>query len=70
MKTVLVSVLLKEKLNPKEVKVSLRSKGEVNINAVARVFNGGGHRNASGCTIPGDVKTVEKAVLTEVKKVL
>ena len=31
----------------------MRSKGAVNINAVAREFGGGGHINASGCGAKG-----------------
>ena len=29
-------------------KVSLRSRGEVNVEKIARRFGGGGHRNAAG----------------------
>lgn len=32
-------------------RVSLRSRGSVNVAAVAEAFGGGGHRNASGCTL-------------------
>lgn len=32
-------------------RVSLRSKGDVNVREVAARWNGGGHRNASGCTL-------------------
>ena len=31
----------------------MRSKGEVNVNAIAREFGGGGHTNASGCGATG-----------------
>ena len=31
----------------------MRSKGAVNVNAVAREFGGGGHINASGCGAKG-----------------
>lgn len=34
-------------------RVSLRSKGDINVNAVAREFGGGGHKNASGCSVRG-----------------
>jgi phosphoesterase RecJ-like protein len=34
-------------------RVSLRSKGEVNVSAVAEHFGGGGHKCASGCAIDG-----------------
>jgi phosphoesterase RecJ-like protein len=34
-------------------RVSLRSKGEVNVSTVAEYFGGGGHKCASGCAIDG-----------------
>jgi len=38
---------------PDDWRISLRSKGDVNVNAIARDFNGGGHKNASGCSAAG-----------------
>ena len=40
-------------------RVSLRSKGQIDVSKVAGKFGGGGHYNASGCTI--DMLDVEKA---------
>jgi bifunctional oligoribonuclease and PAP phosphatase NrnA len=41
-------------LNPGEAKVSLRSKGEIDVNQVARRWGGGGHKNAAGIPLqPG-----------------
>ena len=34
-------------------KVSLRSKGKVNVAAIAEIFGGGGHARAAGCTMDG-----------------
>lgn len=36
-------------------RVSLRSKGTIDVNAVAREFGGGGHKNASGCSVRGTI---------------
>ncbi len=44
-------------------KLSLRSKGKVNVERVARVFGGGGHINAAACHIEGDLETVRQKVL-------
>jgi bifunctional oligoribonuclease and PAP phosphatase NrnA len=38
---------------PDDWRVSMRSKGDVDVNAVARQFGGGGHKNASGCSAKG-----------------
>jgi phosphoesterase RecJ-like protein len=46
------SVFFKE-LGPSEYRVSLRSKGAIDVAAVAKRFDGGGHKNASGCTVRG-----------------
>jgi phosphoesterase RecJ-like protein len=35
------------------VRLSLRSKGKVNVAAVAEQLGGGGHENAAGCTLDG-----------------
>ena len=53
----------------KMVKVSLRSKGDYDVNQVARVFGGGGHRNASGCSLDQDLDSAEKAILNEMRRV-
>jgi phosphoesterase RecJ-like protein len=49
------------------VKVSLRGKGDVDVQAVAARFGGGGHRNAAGCTIEGSLSDVTRDVLAAVR---
>ena len=39
-------------------RVSLRSRGRVNVAALAKRFGGGGHHNAAGCSIEGHLETV------------
>jgi phosphoesterase RecJ-like protein len=49
-------------------RVSMRSKGNVDINAVAKAFGGGGHKNASGCSAHGtldDLKATFRKKITE-----
>lgn len=43
-------------------RVSLRSKGRVDVSAIASAFGGGGHRNAAGCTVPGTLDEVKKRI--------
>lgn len=45
-------------------KVSLRSKGEINVAQIAKEFDGGGHYHAAGCRIRGSLSEV-KAQVTE-----
>jgi bifunctional oligoribonuclease and PAP phosphatase NrnA len=47
----IVAVAFVKQVQGDEYRVSLRSKGAVDVGAVAKPFGGGGHRNASGCTI-------------------
>ncbi len=57
-----VAVFLYE-LYPNEVKVSLRSRDDVNVAAVASQFGGGGHTKAAGCTIFASVEEAKRLVL-------
>jgi len=45
-----------------KVKVSLRSKGELDVQRMAAEFGGGGHRNASGIVMPGRFEDIVEAV--------
>ena len=59
-------VFFKEQ-TPGDWRISLRSKGDIDINAVAKEFGGGGHKNASGCSAQGslgDLKTLFEHKLT------
>jgi phosphoesterase RecJ-like protein len=38
---------------PGDWRVSMRSKGDVDVNAIAKEYGGGGHKNASGCNARG-----------------
>ncbi len=42
------SVLIKQDIDNEVVKVSMRSKGDLNVASVAMAYDGGGHRNAAG----------------------
>ena len=56
------AALLRELGNGRSLRVSLRSKGTVNVAHVAETFGGGGHRNASGCTVDGPVEEAARRV--------
>jgi phosphoesterase RecJ-like protein len=57
-----VSILFSE-VSDRYFKLSLRSKGKVNVERVARTFGGGGHINAAACHIEGELETVRQRVL-------
>ena len=47
------AVVFFKEVGPADWRVSMRSKGPVDINEVATAFGGGGHKNASGCSAVG-----------------
>ena len=69
------AVVFFKEIDATHFRVSIRSKGDIDVCAVAKVFGGGGHKNASGCCVEGNwdereqelveavVEAVEKAVV-------
>jgi phosphoesterase RecJ-like protein len=49
------------------VRVSIRSKGAVNVAEIAEKFGGGGHECASGFSIAGPIAAAEQVVLNELR---
>jgi bifunctional oligoribonuclease and PAP phosphatase NrnA len=49
-------------------KISFRSKGKVDVNQIARIFDGGGHVRAAGCRIQGSKEEVIAKLLAEIEK--
>lgn len=56
-KGVEVAVLAYE-LESQVYKVSMRSNNEVNVSAIAKIYGGGGHVKAAGCTMNGSIYDV------------
>lgn len=63
-------VAIFSQLKPRLIKLSLRSKGAINVQKIALIFGGGGHICASGCTIKGSISEVEKKVLKQIRGAL
>jgi phosphoesterase RecJ-like protein len=59
------AALLREGENG-EIRCSLRSKGSVDIRSVAVRHSGGGHRNASGCRMPGTLASAKALLVPEI----
>ena len=56
------AVVFLKQPEPGTVKVSFRSRGNFDVRTVAASFGGGGHRNAAGCTITGELADAEREV--------
>jgi bifunctional oligoribonuclease and PAP phosphatase NrnA len=65
------AVIFFKKIGPDDWRISLRSKGNIDVNAVAKQFGGGGHKNASGCSATGSLDSLkalfQKKVLEQVE---
>jgi phosphoesterase RecJ-like protein len=48
-------------------RVSLRSKGDINVATIAESFGGGGHKSASGCSLPGPLASAVEQVISRLK---
>jgi phosphoesterase RecJ-like protein len=46
-----------------EVRVSMRSKYDVDVRVVASEFGGGGHKNAAGFTVPGPLADARRRIV-------
>ena len=62
------AIFLREMPGGEEFRLSLRSKGGVDVAQVAERFGGGGHRNASGCTVAGPLDAAIVRVLAELRR--
>jgi len=49
-------------------RVSMRSKGAIDIGAVAKQFGGGGHKNAAGCTVTGPIDALQKDFVERIEE--
>ena len=63
------AVFMRE-LPENRIRVSLRSKGRINVAAIAERLDGGGHENASGCTLAGPLSRARDQILGELRSAL
>jgi phosphoesterase RecJ-like protein len=54
-------------LPERRIRLSLRSKGRVNVAAIAERLGGGGHENAAGCTLDGPLARALDEILAELR---
>ena len=60
--------MLYTQMGEKSFKVSLRSKGKVNVEKIASRFGGGGHINAAACRMEGDIEDIKSRVRDAIKE--
>jgi len=62
--------LLFRELSPGNIKVGLRSKGEIDVASLAAQFGGGGHPRAAGLQLAGTMEDAEREVILAVESVI
>ncbi len=60
------AVFLRE-LPDRRIRLSLRSKGKINVAEMAERLGGGGHETAAGCTLEGPIANALEEILTELR---
>jgi phosphoesterase RecJ-like protein len=68
-KGVEVAVLFRQTAET-QYKISMRSKGRVDLSGLAQSLGGGGHKNAAGSIVDGTLEEVKIRVLSEVDKAI
>jgi phosphoesterase RecJ-like protein len=63
------AVFLRE-LPERRIRLSLRSKGRVNVAAIAEKLGGGGHENAAGCTLDGPLSRAREEILEVLRPIV
>ena len=53
-----------------QYRVSMRSKGEIDVGAIAKEFDGGGHKNAAGCTVTGPIDSLQKLFVERIDQAI
>jgi phosphoesterase RecJ-like protein len=61
------AVVFFKQIEGDEYRVSMRSKGDIDIGAVAKDFDGGGHKNAAGCTVTGAIDALQKLFIEKIE---
>jgi phosphoesterase RecJ-like protein len=53
-----------------QYRVSMRSKGDIDIGSIAKEFGGGGHKNAAGCTVAGHIDALQKLFIDKIEEAI
>ena len=61
------AVFLREVPDTSQFRLSIRSKGKLDVSRVAEHFGGGGHRSASGCILDGPLDVAIERILTQLR---
>jgi len=63
----ILAVVFFKQIEGEEYRVSMRSKGDIDIGGIAKEFSGGGHKNAAGCTVTGAIDALQKMFVEKIE---
>jgi phosphoesterase RecJ-like protein len=63
----ILAVVFFKQIEGEQYRVSMRSKGDIDIGAIAKEFEGGGHKNAAGCTVTGPIDSLQKLFIQKIE---
>jgi bifunctional oligoribonuclease and PAP phosphatase NrnA len=66
----ILSVVFFRQSGRDEYRVSIRSKGDIDVGSVAKEFDGGGHKNAAGCTVRGPIEALEPLFVEKITRAI
>lgn len=61
------AAFLREDSESDQFRLSLRSRGTLDVSIIAEHFGGGGHRNASGCTVEGTLEEATARIVAQLR---
>lgn len=64
------AVFLREVPDSDRYRLSIRSKGALDVAKIAEHFGGGGHRTASGCTMTGPLEEAAERIVAQLREAL
>jgi bifunctional oligoribonuclease and PAP phosphatase NrnA len=64
------AVVFFKQIEGEEYRVSMRSKGDIDVGAVAKEFDGGGHKNAAGCSVSGAIDALQKLFVEKIEQAI
>lgn len=64
------AVVFFKEIKGNEYRVSMRSKGDIDISAVAKEHGGGGHKNAAGCSVTGALEPLQALFIHKIEQAI
>jgi phosphoesterase RecJ-like protein len=64
------AVIFFKQIEGEEYRVSMRSKGDIDIGSIAKAFGGGGHKNAAGFSITGPIDALQQTFIEKIQQAI